>query len=650
MANKPKPAPLAPLQTWWLLVTGALALAPLAFQLPLWLPALSALTMIWRAWLLWRHLTLPPRWLLVLLVAAGTAGILAQYRTLFGQNPGIALLMLFLALKYLETRSVRDGLAIVFLAYFLAMAQFFYTQSILTALVTAGTTLVATATLAVLADPRPSWRLQLWRAAVMLFQALPLMLLMFVLFPRIQGPLWGLPKDAFSAKTGLSDSMSPGSISRLSQSDAIAFRVRFLGPEPTQRQLYWRGPVFTEFDGQVWRAEREPPRLHLPYALPESGGIDYELTLEPQGKPWLFALEAPGQLPAEALITHQYYWLAKKPVTDRLRYQTRSFPGLILGIDERMVLLRQSLELPADSNPRIRDLAARWRAEAGSDAEVLALAQNFFLRQRLTYTLEPPLLGRNAADEFLFDTRQGFCEHFANAFAIAMRAAGIPARVVTGYQGGERNPVDGYWTVHQYDAHAWTEVWIAGKGWVRVDPTAISAPNRVEMNLAASVGAGDTLPFMVRTGVAWLQDLRFRWDAITNAWNQWVLGYTPDRQRDLLTRLGMASPDWQKMTILLTALSALAMAVLAAWTLRQRLRQDPASRLWQRLCHRLGRRGLARQPWEGPMAYADRVAISLPEKADQMRAIAATYVRLRYGTATPSCLHQLRRQIAAFRP
>jgi transglutaminase-like putative cysteine protease len=641
---------LAPAQVWWLQATGLAALVPLTPHVPYWLSAVAALTLAWRGWLAWRGKLLPSRWLLFLLVAAGTAGVLAQYRTLFGQNPGVALLVVFMALKQMETRAARDGLSIVFLAYFLALAQFFYSQSIPAALATAVGTVVATATLASLADPRPAYGVQLRQAGTMLLQAMPFMLLFFVLFPRVQGPLWGLPKDAHSSLTGLSETMAPGSISELSQSDAIAFRVRFAGREPAHKHLYWRGPVLGEFDGRSWKPEREQPRLRLPYPVPDTGGIDYEVTLEPHGKPWLFALELPGQLPPDSLITRNYQLLARTPVTTRLRYQIRSHTDLQAGLDEPEALRKQALLLPPGSNPRIRALAAGWRAAAASDAEVLRQAQTFFLRQQLTYTLTPPLLGEHTADEFLFDTRQGFCEHFANAFAVAMRAAGIPARVVTGYQGGEINPVDGFLTVHQYDAHAWTEVWLAGRGWLRVDPTAISAPTRIDMNLAAAVPLGDPLPFLVRMDLAWLQDLRFRWDAVSNAWNQWVLGYNPQRQRELLSRLGMPAPDWQSMTAALTALCGLAMLGLTAWTLRQRLRLDPAAALWARLSRRLARRGLGRQPWEGPRDYAERIALALPGSATEIRAIADTYSQLRYGSASPTRLAELRRRVASFRP
>lgn len=651
--NRTDPPALAAAQVWWLLAATSSVLAPLAAHVPAWLGAIAALALAWRASLARRRLPLPPRWLLLAIAVAGTAAVAIQFKTLFGQNPGVALLVLFLALKQLETRNVRDGRAGVFLAYFLALAQFFYSQTIPAALATALGTLVTTGVLLVLADHRPPPAALLRRAGAMLLQAVPFMLLLFVLFPRVEGPLWGLPKDAHSALTGLSDSMAPGDIGRLSQSDAIAFRVRFAGPLPDRSALYWRGPVLSEFDGRAWRSDREPPwppQPQLPYVAPTEGGIDYAITIEPHGKRWLFALELPARPPPNALATHDFQLLARDPIVARQRYELRSHPGLRAGADEPAPFLRQLLSLPPGSNPRTRALAARWRATAASDEDVLRQVQAFFLHQGLVYTLAPRRLGEQTADEFLFDTREGFCEHFANAFAVAMRAAGIPARVVTGYQGGELNPVDGYLTVRQYDAHAWTEVWLAGRGWLRVDPTAISAPSRIARDLAAAVPAGDPLPLLMRADLAWLRELRFRWEAVANTWNQWVLGYNPERQRQLLERLGMPSPDWRRMTSALAVLCGIALLALTAWTLRRRQHPDPAAALWEKFSRRLDRRGLGRRPAEGPLDYAERVARALPAEAGKVRAIARLYGRLRYGRGGEAALDELRRRMASFRP
>jgi len=647
-------SPVTPLHTWWLLAAALAAVLPLVQHVPVWLSLLAALLLAWRAALNLTQRRLPSRWWLILAVAAGTVGVLFQFRTLFGQNPGVALLVMFLALKPLETRTRRDGLAIVFLCYFLVLAQFFYAQSIGAAGLMLATIVTATATLGSLADGGRTPPLQLLaRSGRLLLQATPFMLVLFVLFPRVQGPLWGLPRDAFSAQTGLSDAMSPGSISNLTQSDAIAFRAKFSATPgaglPPRDRLYWRGPVMTDFDGRTWRVRRRLPLPRLPYET-EGPAVEYEVTLEAHAKPWLFALELPGRLPTDALMTGDFQLVAKAPVTARLRYDVSSHTAMRAGRDETDGTLQAALALPAGFNPRTRALAQGWRAKFGNDQAILDEASRFFLTQGLSYTLTPPLLGEHSVDEFLFDAKAGFCEHFSGAFVFALRAAGLPARVVAGYQGGEINPFDGYFTVRQYDAHAWAEVWLDGQGWTRIDPTALSVPTRIEQNMAAAVPAGSPVPLMARVDLAWLRDLRLRLDAVANTWNQWVIGYNPERQREFLSRLGMRTPDWRQMTSVLAVVAGLVLLGLTAWALRSQRRFDPAQRAWLRFARKLGRRGLPRQPWEGPLAYAGRAARRFPGNAAEIAAIADLYGRLRYGTLDPMLLRELRARVARIQP
>jgi transglutaminase-like putative cysteine protease len=644
-----QPLPLTPVQTWWLLATGLAAFLPLTPQVPLWLSLAVGAAFAWRAALAWWRQPLPTRWVLLFVTLAGTAGVFLEYRTLFGQRAGVALLMIFLALKQLEARAPRDGLAIVLLAYFLTLTQFFEDQSIPVAATMLGTVLVATATLASLTDPRPAPWFLLRRSGVLLAQGLPFMLILFVLFPRVSGPLWGLPADAYSGLTGLSDSMSPGTINNLIQSDAIAFRVKFDGPVPPKRDLYWRGPVLTHLQERTWRPGEKAVARALPYQpVADSPAYAYTVTLEPHNRPWLFALELPLTLPPDAFRATDFQLHARKPVRERLRYTLRS-QSAVVHDDATPEILEAALQLPADINPRTQKVGADWTADGGDDAARLQRAIDFMRERRLLYTLRPPLMGAHVADEFLFDHQRGFCEHFAAAFVVLMRAAGVPARVVTGYQGGERNPVDDTWVIRQSDAHAWAEVWLAGRGWVRVDPTATSAPARIEENLAAAVPAGDPLPFLAR-GYHFLRDLRFRWWAINNAWNQWVLGYDPQRQRDLLERLGMKSPDWRTMTATLAVLCGGVLLALTGWMLWRRPHPDRVQRQWLRLSRRLARHGLARQAWEGPADYAERIARAQPAKAAEIRRIATLYAGLRYGSLEPSAFDELRRRVAAFQP
>ncbi len=644
--------PVSRVQAWWLLVAAMAACLPLTPHVPLWLSFAAASAFAWRAALTWRQWRLPPRWLLIPLIAAGAAGVFRQYGTILGRTPGVALLVIFLALKLLELRSARDTVAAALLCYFLVLAQFLFTQSIASTAVACVTVLLATAALLAASDERPKPAQQLQRASLMLAQAVPFMLLLFVLFPRVEGPLWGIPQDRFAATSGLSDTMAPGSIAQVSQSDAVAFRVLFKGAVPPQSQLYWRGPVMPLFDGRTWRVTQTAGIYPVVPYSGTGGAVDYEITLEPHGKFWLFALERAATMPADSAMTSDYQVVARQAVRTRTRYTQRAWPEAIAGANEAPGVLRSALALPKNGNPRMRAISAGWRTTYGDDGgAILAAAENFFNLQFLTYTLNPPLLGTDIVDEFLFDTKRGFCEHFAAAFVFALRAAGVPARVVTGYQGGEVNPVDGYLVVRQYDAHAWAEAWIAGRGWVRVDPTAISAPSRINSNLVTAVPAGEDLPFLARNNAAWLKELRYRLDAITNGWNQRVLGYNPQRQRNLLASLGLDEPDYRNMTAVLSVLCGGVMLALTAWILRNRRRVDPALAAWRRFAGRLARRGIVWQDWEGPLAFAERAAQQTPVHAKSIREIAALYARLRYGPAPQTeDMTQLKAMIAAFRP
>jgi transglutaminase-like putative cysteine protease len=444
--------------------------------------------------------------------------------------------------------------------------------------------------------------------------------------------MWGIPTDAFGGTTGLSDSMAPGNISLLSQSDAVAFRAHFPDGAPERRQLYWRGPVFWQFDGRTWRAgdvRVSEFATFDPLAVP----VVYTVTLEPHERQWLFALEMAGRVPPGAGATGDFQLLSRRPVTTRLRYEMSSFLQYRAWGGSTPAELAAARELPAGFNPRAVALAEGWRRELVADERILERAVDWFKRAGLEYTLAPPPLGRDSIDEFLFRTRSGFCEHFASAFVVMMRAAGVPARIVTGYQGGEINPIDGYMIVRQSDAHAWAEVWIAERGWVRVDPTAAAIPMRVESGLAAAVPASDPLPFLVRADLSWLRALRFNWEALANYWNQWVVGYNVDRQRELLSRLGMPSPSWEKMAMTLFWLVGLVVAVFSLWMLRRAREQDPVARAWGRFCRKLARRGTTRRAAEGPRSFAARAAAEQPHVAADVSEISDLYVRLRYGAA-----------------
>jgi transglutaminase-like putative cysteine protease len=632
-----------------LLAAGlAIVIAPHALRAPLWLTMLSAALIAWRAAGLAAPRLLPSIGLLLAIAAAGMLGVWLEYRAIFGRTPGITLLVMFGGLKMLESRNQRDAAALVFLTWFLAITNFLYTQSIPTALGMLAAVATSVTALVTLAAPRRAPRANLRTAALLLGQAVPAALALFLLFPRVQGPLWGLPQDAYSAQSGLAESMTPGNLSQLTLSDAIAFRVDFRGELPPRRALYWRGPVLWDFDGRTWRVG-SPSLADLP--VPKTGTrAEYSVLLEPHNRNWLFALETAALLPPRARYLDDGQIVTLAPVRARLRYDMVSQLEADPVAQEDARNLRRALALPAGFNPRARALAARWHAESTGDRQVLARAIEYFRLERLQYTTEPRLLGRDSVDEFLFESREGFCEHFASSFAFLMRGAGVPARVVTGYQGGDMNPVDNRFTVRQADAHAWTEVHIVDLGWVRVDPTVLSVPRRLEEGLARAVGAAGELPLMLRPDMAWLRTLRYNWEALTHQWNLLVLAYNPDRQRELMSWIGMRDADWLELASTLLALLGGFVLVLFAWMLRHVARPDPVQAAWRRFCRKLGARGVPRAPHEGPQDYAERAARMLPSAQEPIRRVAALYIALRYGASAPAeSVVQLRRMVRELR-
>ena len=616
-----------------ILISLAMVIAPHAVHLPAWIPALVAVVLLARFYLGWRHRRLPNKFLLIVVALAGVAGIALSYRTLYGRDVGVAMLTVMMALKVMEMTRPRDTMVVVLLAYFLVVTNFFYSQSIPTALYMLLVVWVITATMIGLQyrAGKPQLRAVLRHAAMMILQGVPIMLALFLLFPRVQGPLWGLPQINYSAKSGLSDSMSPGDVSSLSLSDDVAFRALFENQPEKPAQLYWRGPVLWNYDGRTWRAGMN---LTAAGSKAENLGapLRYTITMESHDRYWLFAVDVPMIAPQGAYITTDYQLLSRRIVRERLRYDMQSSPLYRIGVDESPGTLRFAKRLPPEASPRARALVAQWRAQGDSDRDIVTRALTMFREQRFLYTLEPPKLDADPVDQFLFETRSGFCEHYASAFTFLMRAADIPARVVTGYLGGEANPVDGYIIVRQSDAHAWSEVWLPGEGWVRVDPTAAVSPLRIERGLAAAVPETER-PLLARNRFDWLKEARYAWDAVGNTWNQWVLGYNPDRQTRFLAQFGLAEVTWQNMVIILIAVSILIILALSLSLLFRinAQRPDPVQRAYLAYCAAMAKRGATRKPSEGPRDFAARVSMQFPEVRETAHKVSELYVSLRYG-------------------
>lgn len=633
-----------------LLLALLLAAAPHALRAPWWLTVLTLALYGWRIAVLVNRWE-PPRHAYILLIAfAAMAGVWMEYRMLFGRIPGITLLVLFSGLKVLETRTHRDVVVAAFLCCFLIITNFLFVQGIPAALLMVAAIFAITVTLVGCSAPGRNIRTDLRTTGVLLAQAAPVALVLFLLFPRVQGPMWGLPQDSRIGVTGLSDTMSPGNVSEVALSDALAFRADFGGELPTPRQRYWRGPVMWDFDGRTWHAG--PTLRRQPPPQPQGGRTyRYVMVIEPHQRHWIFALETAAQLPAESRFTLDGQILSVQPLRARVRYDMVSIADGQPEAREYASLLDRALQLPSDSNPRTAALAAQWRRESSDPVALLGRAIDYFRSGRFDYTLEPPPLGQEAVDDFLFDTRSGFCEHFSSAFAVLMRAAGVPARIVTGYLGGDPNPMDGILTVRQSDAHAWVEVYLAGRGWVRVDPTAAAVPGRLDFGLARSVPQGSALPFLMRPRFDWLRNLRHGWDAVAHQWNLRVLGYNTARQREFMSRLGVPQADWQEMIASLVAVLGVLAFLLFAWTMQRFERTDPVQRAWLRFCEALARRGIEREPHEGPRDFAERAAQRLPGAGTSIRRIGALYLDLRYGrNRSRTDLDELRQRVRELKP
>jgi len=641
----------------WLVAPLALVVAPHATNLPVWLSLAWAAIAGWCLLRAARRLPLPSRWLRTAIAAVGLVAVFAQFGTLVGPRAGVALLVFLSAAKLLETEAPRDRTGLIFVGYFLLVAYFLEDQSLLSAAYMLIALLALTASLIASQMPEPQAVWPKLRSTLgLLLQALPLALFLFVLFPRLSAPLWSMKQES-AASTGLSDEMQPGDVSRLIQSNTIAFRASFDTRAIDTQKLYWRGPVLWDYDGHTWRTLRG-----IPYAAIDGQGrgqpVQYSIILEPHQQRWLFLLGLPARLPPlPADLRSDLQWRAHAPVSRRLQYTVSSWLDYRYGLDLDETSRSRALRLPRELNPQTRALAASWADSGIGDSAIAQRALRYFRSEPFVYTLQPPRLGAQAMDDFLFNTRRGFCEHYASAFVVLMRAAGVPARVVTGYQGGEYNAVGNYWIVRSRDAHAWAEVWLRGQGWVQVDPTAAVSPARVELGIDAALPATERPTRWFDPATGWLAPVRLAWDVVNYRWNLWVLGYNDVRQREFLSRLAPWLSDLNAMLWLLGAGSSLFIFGLAGFhLLRQtRVKPDPISRHYARFCRKLARLGIERQPGEGPHAFARRALAhpklaGRPELRQAIEQITRLYVALRYGRAANSHIADMERAIRRFRP
>ncbi|HYM34745.1 MAG TPA: DUF3488 and transglutaminase-like domain-containing protein [Steroidobacteraceae bacterium] len=618
------------------MIAVAIALSPHLTQLPFWIPLLIVTAAMWRVVIETRAWRLPPRWLRILIAAAAMAAVAVSFRTLNGLEAGTALLAAMAGIKLLETRGARDCTMLIFIGFVLLFAALLYDHSLLRLPYILGCAWLLGAALLRIHQSSQSGavRAALRKTGTIVLQALPVAVLLFLFFPRLPGQFWALPSRS-AAATGLNDEMTPGDISELTLSNSPAFRVKFDGAIPPPAQRYWRGPVLHDFDGRRWR--RDSTRfIQGPEVEATGPAYNYRLTLEPTQRNWLFALDVPTQFPRDQVkrlydlqleARRPFVTLASFDMQSRTSYRSsRKLLGMMRALDVRWA---------GNTNPRTRAFAQQLRASTGSDQAFVQAILDKFRREEFYYTLTPPLLQNDSVDDFLFNTRRGFCEHFASAFATLMRAANIPARVVTGYQGGEYNSLGDYLLVRQSDAHAWTEVWLEDRGWVRVDPTAAIAPERIEKNLDAAISEREFLPGRFLRTNPLFASARLAWDAVNNFWNNRIVEYDQLQQRSLMAWLGINNADWRQLGIAFTIVLVLFFVSLTAylgWQYRPR-KNDPIIAAYARLCRKLSRVRLERAPYEGPVDYLRRAAIARPESAATLDEACSLYVDLRYGPA-----------------
>ncbi|WP_051534387.1 transglutaminase TgpA family protein [Deefgea rivuli] len=567
-----------------------------------------------------------PAWLSVTLAILSLGVVFQAHQSLIGREGGVAILVALSIIKLYETRTLRDAHSMFLLSLFTTGAGFLQGQAPWQAAVALITFLAILSLALKLENPLLSIRISTQTSFRLLLEAIPIALLLFLLFPRLPTPLWSTPSETVGLSGLSGEQMSPGSLSQLIKDDSIAFRAEFTQNTPSQDQLYWRGPVFDQFDGERWLPTRNAYGT-TPQIIALGPNVDYQITLEPHQQNWLLALDLPTKAPNDAALSRQLQLLRSTPVTQRLRYQASATLKWQTVGDEGVT---QALKLPSKINPKSRALANSWQHLP--PAERVEAALDWLRNNGFTYTLNPPLLRqRDRIDEFLFQSKQGYCEHFSSSFAFLMRAADVPARIVTGYQGGMLNPGGNYYIVRQADAHAWVEVWLAGQGWQRVDPTFVISPSRIESGLGNSF-QGAALPMMLRSDNFWLKTLRLNLDVFVNNWNQWVIGYDDKRQLDFLKKLGIDDFLSWKFLLWLGAGLLLSLGSFTLWLLLSNRPPplDLASLLYQRYCRKLAKRQLSRAPHETVLQFAARCQAALPEQAAEIETITQLYIQARY--------------------
>ena len=636
----------------WTLGALAFSVLPHVQFLPFWATSVFLVCSAWRWQVERKRWRLPPAWLRIILSLACFIGVLASYESVSGVGPGSALLTVMAALKLLETKQRRDQFVLLFISVFLIMSSLLREQFLWSLpYLVAGVLFTMTAWLRMSTSSQVSIADSFRTGARLLAYAAPLTIAMWIFFPRIATPFWAVPIDTSSASSGLSDQMSPGDISSLSMSNAVAFRVKFEGSVPPPPQRYWRGLVLHRFNGRTWSGY-EPSLGSGAHSEVDYLGdpLRYQVTMEPTQQHWVIALDIPYEWDLDHTFMGRQHQLASvQPIDQRVAYTVVSHTSFRLNSKIDEFAKDFYTRLPENGNRRTLELSRQMRDDAADEEAFIRDVLQKFNNEEFYYTLEPPALGRDPVDKFLFDTRRGFCEHYASAFAVMMRAVEIPSRVVLGYQGGEMNPMGDYMIVRQADAHAWTEVWLAGRGWYRIDPTAAVAPERIESGRSAAMFDGIAASWGFTAPSEFLYQLTLTWDVLNAKWNDLILGYGPENQDKLMEWLGMEDPDWRQMMLTLVAIVTILIVIISV-LLMLRYRpptKDAAAILYQKFTKKAG---VPPSRGETPKAYAVRLAREQAAMAGAAASITAQYLDARYGPPDLVAIERLQASIHDFNP
>ncbi|MGZ4996906.1 MAG: transglutaminase TgpA family protein [Methylobacter sp.] len=634
----------------FLLTSIGLIVFPHVYHIPAAVFGFFCLLLSWRFIGVWKPNRLPGKLAILLLAVSGIGLLYSQHQGLFGRDAGTNLFITALGLKLLEVKTERDLYLINYLAFIVAASQFLYEQSILMAAYILLVCCVLLATLVYINSSKAKTLTAVKTAVIITVQALPIAVALFVLFPRLEAPKWMLFNDSHRAETGLSDSMEPGSISELGLSEQLVFRVKFAGAIPPPQQRYWRGPVLSYTDGKRWTQAT----FQKPSRKPAVAGTSYQYTLlmEPQDKNWIFALDMPQEFSAPLILNAGYQLITSERTDQRAEYKVTSYPDYNTGPISPGEY-KAATQLPGEPSDKIKQLVGQLHGFDSAPDNFINQLLNHFRIEDFHYTLTPPFMEENPIESFLFKTRYGFCSHYASAFVYLMRVAHIPARVVTGYQGGELNKVGGFLEIRQADAHAWAEVWLENRGWVRVDPTAAIAPERIEREInldrQTTFGIAATNNYLPRPAYNWLKQARQLWGNVDYNWQRWVINYDNKSQSNFLSSFGIN--DLKTMIYWMIAVIAAITAVFCWFLLYQKPKAaDKVVLIYNRFCKKLVKHGLSRGAGEGVKDFAERVKLKLPGQTEEIDQITALFIKLRYGReATLEDLQQLKARVGLFK-